>query len=352
MEFHTPDGSAVLTCSLNGAAFTACASPLTVTTVYNTTSSFAVHATDQAGKSAITHVVDLAHRPGPALSVGAGQHPQHQLARPGSAVQPRWHGHRSGGRRLGRHRRTRAERAQLQEHDPPAQLIARRHLHRLDLGARRLGLQRRHHLLDPGERNGITLALAGRQVNLTVNESGKAFTTTTVIPQEQWVQIGLQTTGPAKGLQLIINGAVVGSVTPPSVTGFGPGQLADLTVGPIFDVDLDDLRFYNRALGGSELCTTLVRGVLDANGGCTALIPGFELSFEKSPIRDTGNWTLAFTAPQSANLVPTHLGTGLQLPSSGQAFGYTQGFASRVTQVTRPSRSRSGSSPAARRPTR
>src|SRR5262249_33576852 len=45
MQFHTTDASATLACSLNGAAFTACTSPLAITTVYNTTSTFAVRAT-------------------------------------------------------------------------------------------------------------------------------------------------------------------------------------------------------------------------------------------------------------------------------------------------------------------
>ena len=42
-------------------------------------------------------------------------------------------------------------------------------------------------------------------------------------------------------------------LSPRTTNGFGPGQAANLTVGPISGVDLDDLRFYNRGLSTSEL---------------------------------------------------------------------------------------------------
>ena len=51
MRFHSTDTSATFACSLNGAAFTACANPFTITTVYNTQSTFVVRATDAAGNS-------------------------------------------------------------------------------------------------------------------------------------------------------------------------------------------------------------------------------------------------------------------------------------------------------------
>lgn len=47
--------------------------------------------------------------------------------------------------------------------------------------------------------------------------------------------------------------AVASMLTPRTTNGFGPGQSPDLTVGPVSGADLDDLRFYNRALSTSEL---------------------------------------------------------------------------------------------------
>src|SRR5678816_1229292 len=49
MKFHSADASATLACSLNGAPFATCTGPRTITTVYNSGSTFAVRATDPAG---------------------------------------------------------------------------------------------------------------------------------------------------------------------------------------------------------------------------------------------------------------------------------------------------------------
>src|SRR5262249_18550994 len=127
--------------------------------------------------------------------------------------------------------------------------------------------------------NGFALTFAGRQVTLTVNENGKAFAATTVVPLSQWVQLGLLTTGPGEGLTLLVNGLAGPTVSPQLATGFGAGQAPDMTVGSVSGVDLDDLRFYNRALSSSEICSVLVRGQPGANG-CVPLIPGYELDFE------------------------------------------------------------------------
>src|SRR5678816_813536 len=130
------------------------------------------------------------------------------------------------------------------------------------------------------------------------DSAGTVLATNAVVPLNQWVQLGVLATTTVNGsiVQLLINGSVAGTLSPRTTNGFGPGQAANLTVGPISGVDLDDLRFYNRGLSTSELCTTLVRGQVVA-GNCVPLIPGLELDFEHNPIIDTGNCMLPLTAP-------------------------------------------------------
>ncbi|HSR99752.1 MAG TPA: hypothetical protein VLM79_22015 [Kofleriaceae bacterium] len=116
------------------------------------------------------------------------------------------------------------------------------------------------------------------------------------------------------------------------MTGFGAGQAADLIVGSVVGADLDDLRFYNRALEGGEVCTTLLRGQLNAAGACVPLLPGFELDFENNVVRDTGSWNLGFVSPSPAliSFVPTRLGNGMKLGTGQEPFGITQGFAAQM----------------------
>jgi hypothetical protein len=132
-------------------------------------------------------------------------------------------------------------------------------------------------------------------------------------------------------VQLLINGAVARSLTPRTTNGFGPGQSPALTVGSISGVDLDDLRFYNRGLSATELCTTLVRGQL-VGSSCVPLIPGFELDFEHNQIIDTGNWLLPFRTTGGFTFVPTGFGMGVA-PSSSLELDYTSGFANHVSQA-------------------
>jgi hypothetical protein len=332
MKFHTTDASATLACSLNGAAFTACASPFTVTTSYNVSSTFAVRATDPVGNAATIStswtssnglVLHYPWEQGQAhntslLAQNAAYSPDSPVTLP---VTGGWAGTAAAS--------------------PPAHTYAGtiRPLSSSANGSYTASIWIRVGATGSGSgtilstltaSNGIMLTISGRQVSLRVNENNTAFTANAVIPLGRWLQLGLLTSGPGTGVQLLVNGAVAGTAMPPTVTGFGPGQAANLTVGNLTGVDIDDLRFYNRALSTSEICSTLLRGQPNAQGACAALIPGFELDFENE-VRNSGRWNLTLTPPGQFSFVPTRLGTGLKLATVDQSFGFT-GFASQVSQ--------------------
>src|SRR5262249_36263721 len=97
--------------------------------------------------------------------------------------------------------------------------------------------------------------------------------------------------------------------------------------------DLDDLRFFNKALVPSEICGTLARGFVDVNARCVALSPGFEIDFELNRVFDTGLWDLPLAIPQATSFVTTKTGTALRLPSTQAPWGYTSGFLAQVTAL-------------------
>ena len=171
--------------------------------------------------------------------------------------------------------------------------------------------------------NGFALSIAGTSVTLQVKDNGTLLSTNATVRLNQWVQLGVvAATGDGLDAELVVDGNRVRTLNPQTTNGFGPGQAANLTVGPITGVDLDDLRFYNRALSDSALCTTVARGQL--GDGCFPLSPGFELDFEHGQVRDTGAWLLPLTAPTSSqfSFVSTGLGMGAQL-SAFTAFVYS-----------------------------
>jgi hypothetical protein len=334
MLFHTTDASATLACSLNGAAFTACTSPLTITTSYNVTSTFSVRATDPAGNRATvsrswvaqdglvlhypweqgqTHNTSL-------LAQDAPYSPDGTVSVP---VVGGWAGTAAGSPAAHTYKTTIRALSSSATGGYTASIWVR-------VASTATGGTVASTL---AANNGFALTVSGRQVFLQVNENGNPFTASAVIPQNRWVQLGVVTAGPTKGTQLLVNGALAGTVSPPTTTGFGPGQAPDLTVGSLSGVDVDDLRFYNRALAGGEICSTLLRGQQSPAGGCVPLIPGFELDFENGVVRDTGNAGLVLAPPQATSFVPTTLGSGLRLPTTDQTFGYTSGFANLVGQV-------------------
>ncbi|HZJ63113.1 MAG TPA: Ig-like domain-containing protein, partial [Kofleriaceae bacterium] len=336
MRFHTTDASATLSCSLNGSAFAACASPLTVVANYNVGSTFQVRARDAAGNtSTITATwtsIDglVLHYPWE-----QGQTHNTSLLSQNSAYSPDgtvtlpvvggWAGTAAGSPAAHTYPKTARPLSSSADGTYTASIWVR--VASSSNGGTVMSTLTAN--------NGFQLSVSGRQASLRVNEGGQAFTANAVIPQNQWVQLAVLTRGPGNGLQLLVNGNVVGTAAAPSMTGFGTGQADDLTVGTVFGVDLDDLRFYNRGLASSELCPVLLRGQLNAAGACVPLIPGFELDFENNQVRDTGRWGLTFVPPnpQLISFVTTKLGNGLRLNSSDQSFGFSAGFANQINQA-------------------
>ncbi len=114
----------------------------------------------------------------------------------------------------------------------------------------------------------------------TIEPNGMPVSAFTSIPSNRWVHIGLDTTGPSKDLVVYVNGTFATRVDAAVAHGFEPGQ-KELLIGPATNVDLDDVRFYNTALGGPGICTTLARGIPDGNGVCQGVLsPRFEFDFE------------------------------------------------------------------------
>ncbi len=131
----------------------------------------------------------------------------------------------------------------------------------------------------------------GTQLQVTTIEAnGTPVSAFTSIQSNRWVHIGLDTTGPSKDLAVYVNGTLAVTVDANAAYGFEPSQ-KELQIGPATNVDLDDVRFYNRSLGDLGICTTLARGTLDANGTCqNVLSPRFEFDFElaNNPAFNTG----------------------------------------------------------------
>ncbi|MBL9019714.1 MAG: hypothetical protein JNL83_36320, partial [Myxococcales bacterium] len=141
---------------------------------------------------------------------------------------------------------------------------------------------------------GHTVSLQGISVTLTVLQNGTPYTVQGRVPYNQWVHVGVRTTGPAKGLELLINGATAAHAAPPSATGFDAGQ-GDLRIGQVSLADIDDVRFYNTLVNA---CTTFVRGLVPPTGGpCVANAPAIEMDFEGGRLDETGTMTLGRTAP-------------------------------------------------------
>ena len=332
LKFHTTDATASLTCARDGAAFTPCASPLTITTAYNVPSSFAVRATDAAGNVTTTAPVSWTAQNGVVLHYPweHGETHNTSLLAQKPAYSPDgtatltavggWAGAAASSPAAHTYKATIRPLSSSANGQYTASVWVR-----VAQGSNG-GLV----FSNLAANNGLSLSLVGRQVQLVVHDNGQSFTASGVVPPGQWVQVAVITTGPSKGVQLLIDGAVVGTAAAPTSTGFGAGQAADLTVGTVFDVDVDDLRFYNRALSSAERCTVLVRGQLDANGGCVPLAPGLELAFERHQIVDTGTWNLPMSIPAVVSFLASNLGDRVRIDRNDQQFGYTQGFAPNV----------------------
>ncbi|MEO7735728.1 MAG: Ig-like domain-containing protein, partial [Kofleriaceae bacterium] len=226
LKFHTADPTASLTCSLNGAAFTACASPLAITTTYNIASTFAVRATDPAGNVATTAPATWTAQNGLVLHYPWEQGQTHNtsLLAQNPPYSPDgtttltaiggWAGTAANSPTAHTYKSTIRPLSSSANGQYTASLWVR-----VAQGSNG-GLL----FSNLAANNGLSLSLAGRQVQLVVHDNGQSFTTSAVVPPGQWVQIAVITTGPSKGVQLLINGNVAGTAAAPTATGFGAGQ--------------------------------------------------------------------------------------------------------------------------------
>jgi hypothetical protein len=165
-----------------------------------------------------------------------------------------------------------------------------------------------------GVSGGLEARIEGSTLTVTVRDNGTDIPRSTVIPTNQWTSVGLRAPGPAKGLDVFINGDFAIHVPAPIANGFGALQAKDLGIGSFAGFDLDDLRFYNVAFVDLDMCTLVARGSFEPSlGRCTPLSPGFELDFEGKRVADTGIWKLQLTPPTVASFQRFKTGDALRL---------------------------------------
>jgi Big-like domain-containing protein len=340
MRFHATE-TATLTCSLNGGAFAACADGQTFTTVYNVGSTFTVRATDAAGNtgSATTSWTSadglVLHYPWEqGTTINTSLLAQNAAYSPDGSVAAipflgGWAG-TAAGSSIPRHTYRQTNRPLLSSAQPGNGTVSFWIRPTQDTAAGTL--------ISTLGTAGLRAQLSSTQLTVDVLEptTGALVSKTIAVALGQWTNIALVATGPGKGLEIFRNGNFVDVVAAPTGTGFDAGMAQDLTVGASNVVDVDDLRFFNRALANAELCSVLARGFTNPlNAQCVPLSPGYELDFEGGVVTDTGFWNLLLQAPQAVNFVPTTTGNGIQLPST-QDWGYAQGFSAQVNSVPAP----------------
>jgi len=329
--------TSTFTCSLNGAAATSCTSPQAIKTTYGTLSSFRVTATDTAGNSSTKQtawtstsglVLHYAWEQGStANSSLLAQSPA--FSPDGTTTQPfvgGWAGTALGST-VPAHDYAGTDRPLTSS--PDGGYTASFWIRPVDGSNGKI--------LSTAANGGLEVSLSGgTQLAVAVFENGVPAAKTVAITPDRWTQIGLRTTGPAKGLQIFVDGVPTSSITGITNTGFDVDQSTKLLVGNWTGFDVDDLRFFNRALSDAEMCTVLARGTSAA--ACLPIGPGFELDFEGSQVKDTGIWRIPLAPPPVADVAFGTDKTGgfLRLLSSS-AWGYSDSF--QQNAVVSPGRS-------------
>jgi hypothetical protein len=321
MAWHA-DEPASYECSLNGAAFTACTSPTSVTTSYDVLSSFAVRGKDSLNNLGSTQTTTWTSNTGLVLHYAWEQGAltnssllaQRSAYSPGASVGPLpavggWAG--TALRSPSVHSYTGTARPLASSAN--GQYMAGMWIRPYETNAAGTLWSNKN-----GTTAGHEVLISGTTITLNVFEGGSTYTVTGNVPTLKWSHVGVRTAGPGQGLSLLINGIVVGTAAAPTGTGFGAGQ-ATLTVGPVSFVDVDDLRFYNTQI---STCT-FVRGVLDAFGQCVPGRPAIELDFEGGRIDQTGFMTLGLQTPAWSPYAGA-TGDGLTLNASPGAFSLSQ----------------------------
>ncbi len=340
MKFHANE-TATFECSLNGATFNACTSASTVTTTYNTASSFRVRAKDTLGNLSAPITTSWTSSDGLVLHYPWEQGDtsntsllrQNAIYSPdGSAATSRatggWAGTALGGGLVGANRYLNTARvltSSAQTGNYTASFWVRADN---DVASGTI-------FSTLATNGGIRVRMQGNGLSVDVNENATTFTSTTSIPLGRWVNIALRTTGPSKGVQIFVDGNFTDFLSVPTNTGFDATQSSFMTVGSFQTMSVDDLRFYNQALSDAEICSTIARGTPNSDFICRSLSPGFEVDFENNQVVDTGFWQMGATGLQGQSFVPGKTGDALKLPFSSNWGSFPgQGvFASQLRQA-------------------
>jgi len=157
---------------------------------------------------------------------------------------------------------------------------------------------------------------ANHQVTLEVRDAGVSAKLSADAPNLEWYAVTVRSLGPNNGVELWLNGNLVGAV-PSASGGFSELQLNDLIIGPASAIDIDQLQFDNTAVPPQAICSVISYGQNDPmTGSCNLVRPAIELSFDHGMI-DSGFFHLAVQAPVPA-MFPVMLGHGLLPPASPQ----------------------------------
>ena len=327
MDFHANE-PATFECSLNGAAFSTCTPGIAITTTYNVLSSFAVRAKDGLGNQGGSVTTTWTSSTGLVLHYAweQGSNLNTSLLSQVSAYSPKgsilvpvvggWAG--TATRSPAAHKYIGTKPALSSS---PAGVYTGGVWVRPRAGADGVLWSNVNATLTGGHR----VRLSGTAVILEMyNAAGQLFSTSGTVSLNQWSHVAVRTTGPSKGLELLINGSFIALINPGAQTGFDASQDADLLVGPITNIDLDDLRFYNIAISGSATCTTLVRGVFDAQGACVPMRPGYELDFENVPLVQSGTLQVSLGQPTTFTTFGASLGDALRIGASAAGLDLTK----------------------------
>ncbi len=302
IKFTSNEANTTFTCSLNGGAAAACTSPSSITTVYDTASTFKVTAKDQAGNTS-SQQVGWTSKQGLVLHYPweQGSTENTSLLAQSAAFSPDGSPATApflggiAGTALGStvttvQGYTGTDRPLSSS--PDDSYTASFWIRPVDGSSGTI--------LDTTTGAGgfkVTLS-GGTLLTVEVDQSGQPATGEVSITPGRWTQVGLRTTGKSKGLQIFLDGESTGAGAFPSIeNGFGANQSSKMNVGPWSGFDVDDLRFFNKALSDTEMCTVLARGTFIAGVGCTTIGPGFELDFENNLLVDSGVWGLSLQPP-------------------------------------------------------
>ncbi len=306
----TAPGATVIECSINGAAFTACASPAAVNGTTATTT-FAVRARDAAGNQGSDTaswtavpglVLHYAYEQGSTANTSLLQAVPDLSPNGSTATLARvggWAG-TALGRNITRHGYPRTGRPLSSS---PSDGYTASFWIRPSPGATGTILDTR------SSGGGFAISIGdGTQLRVEVVEpNGARVFRLAGVSLNRWTNVTVVTTGAARDLFLYINGSLSQQLDAVQAYGFGPSQSDTLLVGPVTNADLDDVRFYNVALSTSQICAIPNRGGFNGQGQCVPLTTFVEYDFETPITLNSGTYA---ATTSGFSVAPTTLTLG------------------------------------------